>query len=293
MAEHHGSTSFAGSSPEILISRLAAETTHIRVGSGGVMLPHYSPYKVAENFRLLETLYPNRIDLGLGRAPGSDMVTAQALSYGSPIGIEYFANKVADLKAFLSDEPAVTKGLEKVIATPRSEQLPELWMLGSSEQSAMFAAHFSMPYSFAHFIAPDQSLSCVASYQRLCKEGGVPERANLGIFVICADSDEQAQQLARCRDLWRIRFEKGEPGPCPSIEEAADYPFTEAEQARLAERNKHTIAGTPDKVKAHIEALSESHGVEEFVVVTICHNHQHRERSYELLADAFELTPRR
>ena len=271
------------------MSRIAAETRHIRVGSGGVMLPHYSPYKVAENFRLLETLYPGRIDLGIGRAPGSDMVTAQALAYGSPIGIDYFANKVSDLQAFLKGETPVTKGLENVVATPRCDTEPEMWMLGSSEQSAMFAAHFDLPYSFAHFIAPEQSLSCVAQYQELCRQAGVTARTNLGAFVICAETDQRAEALARCRDLWRVRFEKGDPGPCPSVEEAAAYEFSAAEDARLESRRKHTIAGTPDKVKARLIALGEAHHVDEMVIVTICHDYDDRARSYQLLADAFSL----
>ena len=289
LAEHHGSNSFAGSSPELLISRIAAETTHMRIGSGGVMLPHYSPYKVAENFRLLETMYPGRIDLGIGRAPGSDMVTAQALAYGSPIGIEYFANKVVDLQALIQGEAPTTKGLEKVVATPRAETVPELWMLGSSEQSAMYAAHFGLPYSFAHFIAPEHSAACVARYQDLCRQAQIPQRANLGVFVICAETKQRAEQLALCRDLWRLRFEQGDPGPCPSVAEAEAFEFTDAQRERLSVRNKHTIAGTPDEVKQHLETLAELHQVNEFVVVTICHEFEDRLRSYQLLSEAFSL----
>lgn len=289
VAEHHGSNSFAGSSPELLISRIAAETSRMRVGSGGVMLPHYSPYKVAENFRLLETMYPGRIDLGIGRAPGSDMATAQALAYGSPVGIEYFANKVIDLQALIKGEAPTTKGLESVVATPRAETVPEMWLLGSSEQSAMYAAHFGLPYSFAHFIAPDQSQACVARYQELCQQAQIPARANLGVFVICAETQAKAQQLALCRDLWRLRFEKGDPGPCPSIAEAEAFEFTEAERARLDQRNKHTIAGTPDEVRARLENLAADHGVDELVVVTICHDFADRARSYELLAEVMQL----
>jgi luciferase family oxidoreductase group 1 len=253
------------------------------------MLPHYSPYKVAENFRLLETMYPGRIDLGIGRAPGSDMVTAQALAYGSPVGIEYFANKVIDLQALVKGEAPTTKGLESVVATPRADTVPEMWLLGSSEQSAMYAAHFGLPYSFAHFIAPDQSQACVARYQELCRQAQIPARANLGVFVICAETQAKAQQLALCRDLWRLRFEKGDPGPCPSIAEAEAFEFTEAERARLAQRNKHTIAGTPDEVRVRLENLAADHGVDELVVVTICHEYADRARSYELLAEALQL----
>jgi luciferase family oxidoreductase group 1 len=289
LAEHHGSNSFAGCSPEILISRIAAETKTIRVGSGGIMLPHYSPYKVAENFKLLETMYPNRIDLGIGRAPGSDQVTAQALAYGSQIGIEYFANKVADLKAFLAGEPALTKGLERVQATPRTSTMPEMWMLGSSPQSAIYAAHFGMAYSFAHFIAPDQSKACIDQYVRNCTEANVTPRPNLGVFALCADTQARADQLAACRDLWRLRFEKGDPGPCPSIEEAMNYAYTDSEKARITAKSKNLIAGTPDKVKHQLEALAADHGVKELVIVTICHDYEDRARSYELIANAFEL----
>ena len=288
VAEHHGSNSFAGSSPEILISRIAAMTQKIRVGSGGVMLPHYSPYKVAENFNLLETMYPGRIDLGIGRAPGSDMTTSQALAYGSTIGIEYFPNKVADLMAFIAGEPAVTQGLERVEAKPRISSKAEMWMLGSSEQSALYAAKFKLPYSFAHFIAPDQSQHCVSLYHESCKQVGFEPRANLGVFVLCSDTEKRANELKLCRDLWRLRFEKGDPGPCPSIEEAKYHGFTDAEKSRLAQRK--SIAGTPAKVKKELEAIAESHGVDELVIVTICHQFEDRARSYELLAEAFPMT---
>jgi len=253
------------------------------------MLPHYSHYKVAENFKLLETMYPNRIDLGIGRAPGSNQVTAQALAYGSQIGIEYFANKVADLKAFLAGEPAITKGLERVEATPRTTTMPEMWMLGSSPQSAIYAAHFGMAYSFAHFIAPDQSKNCIDQYVRNCTEANVTPRPNLGVFAICADTQARADQLAACRDLWRLRFEKGDPGPCPSIEEAMNYAYTDSEKARIAAKSKNLIAGTPDTVKHQLEALAADHGVKELVIVTICHDYEDRARSYELIADEFEL----
>lgn len=291
VAEHHGSRSFAGSSPEIMITRLAAATTSMRIGAGGVMLPHYSPFKVAENFRVLETLFPGRIDLGIGRAPGSDMVTAQALAYGSPIGIEYFPNKVADLMAFVAGEQPVTQGLERVVATPAPNTVPELWLLGSSEQSAIYAAHFGLPYSFAHFIAPDHSKRCMETYfEHFEPSARHPEpTGNLGVFVLCAESEERAEDLAACRDLWRLRFEKGEPGPCPSIEEARAHIYTEEELARLDSRRRHLIAGTAGTVKAKLEALADEHNVSELVVVTICHSFEDRANSYRLLADAFAL----
>lgn len=254
------------------------------------MLPHYSPFKVAENFRLLETMFPGRIDLGIGRAPGSDMATAQALAYGSPIGVEYFVNKVADLKALLEDKPPVTKGLQNVFAAPRTIGSPEIWMLGSSAQSAYYAAHFGLPYSFAHFIAPDQSLSCVGQYRAACIDSGITPRANLGVFVLCAETTEKVDDLAACRDLWRLRFEKGDPGPCPSIAEAREYQYNDEERRRLNERRKHLIGGTPDMVKKKLINLAREHKVDEMIVVTICHEFEDRADSYRLLAKAFQLS---
>ena len=291
VAEHHSSKSFAGSSPEILITRIAAATHTIRVGSGGVMLPHYSPFKVAENFRMLETMFPDRIDLGVGRAPGSDVLTAQALAYGSKIGIEYFGNKVGDLNALIRNKAPVTAGLESVVATPRAETIPELWLLGSSEQSAVYAAHFGLPYSFAHFISPDQSQHCIDQYYRDFQpnENLSAAQANLGVFVACAETEHKAQELAACRDLWRLRFEQGDPGPYPSIEEALSYRYTDAERARLDERRKHLVTGTPETVKSRLLELAEAHRVNELVVVTICHDFEDRVNSYRLLSEAFDL----
>jgi luciferase family oxidoreductase group 1 len=289
VAEHHASNSFAGCSPEILLTRIATETSRIRVGSGGVMLPHYSPYKVAENFQLLQTMFPGRIDLGIGRAPGSDMLTSQALGYGSPIGIEYFPNKVADLAAFIENRAPQTKGLERVKVMPRPLHSPQLWMLGSSQQSALSAAHFGLPYSFAHFINPSISQEMIKLYMRDYKPSEMypTPRANLGIFVLCAESEEDVENLAICRDLWRLRFETGDPGPCPSIEEAKSYPFTKAQQERLAAQRSHMIYGTPANVKQQLKALAEDNHVNELVIITICHDFNARVRSYELIAEEF------
>lgn len=291
VAEHHGSRSFAGCSPEILIACIAAATSSIRVGSGGVMLPHYSPYKVAENFKILESLYPGRIDLGVGRAPGSDMLAAQALAYGSTIGIEYFHNKLADLKAFLVKGVPMTQGLEKIWVAPDTEHVPELWLLGSSRQSAVFASHLGLPYSFAHFIAPDQSLGCMEHYRKAFQSSNDLDKpqGSLGVFVLCAETEEKVEALAACRDLWRLRFERGDPGPCPSIEEAGSYQYTPAERDKLKDRRRHMIAGTAETVKSQLIDIAEAHGVEELVIVTICHDFNDRVRSYRLVADAFNL----
>ncbi|MEJ2132767.1 MAG: LLM class flavin-dependent oxidoreductase [Gammaproteobacteria bacterium] len=295
LAEHHNTRGFAGASPEIMVTRVAAATQRIRVGSGGVMLMHYSPFKVAENFRVLENLFPGRIDLGVGRAPGSDGITAAALAYGSPVSIEYFPAKVGDLKAFLTDTKPVTEALERVTATPVPESVPELWLLGSSEASAVYAAHFGLPFSFAHFISPAIAVEIFEIFRhRYQPSEQYPEPVgNLGVFVLCADSAEEAEGLARCRDLWRLRRDRGEAERFPTVEEALEYPFSDAEMARIRERREHQIVGTPPDVKMQAEALAERCGVDELVVLSITPDAQSRLRCYELLAGAFALPGRR
>ncbi|MEQ8858983.1 MAG: LLM class flavin-dependent oxidoreductase [Pseudomonadales bacterium] len=288
VAEHHGSKSFAGCAPEILIAHVASATSRIRVGSGGVMLMHYSPYKVAEVFKLLATLHPDRIDLGLGRAPGSDGLTAAALAYGNRVGIEYFPAKVADLVAFLHDRTPVTEALARVVATPSVTTPPQLWMLGSSEEGARIAAHFGLPFSYAHFINPDHVERACAVYRDSFRptEFHPEPQINLGVFVLCADSTEEAEGLAACRDLWRLRVERGEFGPFPSVAEAMAHPFSAAERARIDGRRQHQILGTREPVAARLRELAAGVGAEELSVVSITHDFRQRARCYELLADA-------
>lgn len=294
LAEHHGTAGFAGSSPEIMVTRVAAATKHIRVGSGGVMLSHYSPLKVAENFKLLENLYPGRIDLGIGRAPGSDGITAAALAYGSEVGIEYFPTKIADMMAFLADRPPATKPFKDVRATPAVAEPPDVWLLGSSDQSAAYAAHFGLSYSFAHFIAP-QVISPVLKYYRDKFEASdslAAPRANAAVFVICADTQEEADYLAASRDLWRLRLNKGQHLPYAHPDEALAYDYS-AQDLQVIEANKaNRFAGTPDSLRQQLTAFADENGLEELLVLTITYNFETRLRSYEMLADAFALTAR-
>ena len=211
LAEHHGSSSFAGCSPEILIPSLASETESIRIGSGGVMLMHYSPYKVAENFRLLESLFPNRIDLGLGRAPGSDAYQAGALAYGSKTtGPEFFPTKMNDLKSFLEGSVSSTKSFESVNVTPGLGELPEVWLLVSSRQGAEYAAHFGLPMALAYFIDP----SCIdlADVYRDNFQSSIfadKPKISVGVFSICADTDKEAEELSLSAAAWRLNSQKG------------------------------------------------------------------------------------
>lgn len=291
VAEHHGSSSFAGCAPELLLARIGAETSRIRIGSGGVMLTHYSPYKVAENFLLLQTFYPDRVDLGLGRAPGSDGITAQALAYGSPIGVDYFRTKLMDLTAFLKGAPPETASFSRVKATPRVTSIPELWLLGSSEQSALYAAELGMRYSVAHFLNPVESVQLVNLYREHFQPSAeTPEPCvNIGVFVLCAETEEAAQDLGLTRDIWRLGLERGEPGPIPSVAEARAYPLTVGETELVQRRRQHAICGTPEQVRDILSALASKHAADELVVISNCHDFAARKRSYALLAQTFGL----
>ena len=294
LAEHHGSDGVAGSAPEILVTRVAAATSHMRVGSGGVMLSHYSPLKVAETFRLLETMYPGRIDLGLGRAPGSDQLTAGALAYGSPIGVEYFPNKIADLSAFLTGAEAATEAFAKVRATPVTSTVPEVWLLGSSGESASLAAHYGLAFSFAHFITPAGGEQVIAGYREHFKPSALYAEPDttLCVFVICAETGEEAERQVRSRDLWRLRLDAGRLDPYPSVAEAEAYDYTDAERARVQGNRARSIFGTPTEVKARLEAIARDYGVDELMILTITHDPAVRLRSYELLAEVFGLAGR-
>ncbi|HWA03998.1 MAG TPA: LLM class flavin-dependent oxidoreductase [Rhizomicrobium sp.] len=302
LAEHHNSNSFAGSCPEILIGKVASEAPSIRVGSGGVMLTHYSPLKVAEQFRMLDVLYPGRIDLGIGRAPGSDQMTARALQAG-PEGwsIDAFPSQVHLLRQFLDDASGRSPLPENhpyrgIHAMPRGggSAGPELWMLGSGIHSAVYAAEFGLPFSHAYFISPEGSEDAVAAYrERFKPSAACPRpRVSLGVAALAAASEEEARDLARSRNLWVVRLLTGRPIPFPPPGEARDYPFGDEERALLRSVERRSIVGTARTVRDGLMRLAERHGAEELVVVTITYDYASRLKSYELLAEAFALTPR-
>jgi luciferase family oxidoreductase group 1 len=248
---------------------------------------------VAEHFRMLETLFPGRIDLGIGRAPGSDGKTAMALRHGpGSLPIEYFPRQIADLQGFMKNQLAADHPFQGIEAMPTGPSLPDLWLLGSSDQSAAYAAHFGCRFSFAHFINPhggEQVMAAYRDYFEPSAELAQPE-GSIAVFAICADSDEQAQWLRKSRDLWLLRLRKNQLGPIPTPEEADTYPYSEQDRLMLEMNQERSITGGPVMVKAQIDALAERYGVDEVVVVTICHDFQARLRSYELLAQAYALS---
>ena len=287
LAEHHGSSSFAGCSPEILIPSLASETESIRIGSGGVMLMHYSPYKVAENFRLLESLFPNRIDLGLGRAPGSDAYQAGALAYGSKTtGPEFFPTKMNDLKSFLEGSVSSTKSFESVNVTPGLGELPEVWLLVSSRQGAEYAAHFGLPMALAYFIDP----SCI-ELADIYRDNFQPSifadkpKISVGVFSICADTDKEAEELSLSAAAWRLNSQKGIFGTFPTLEEAKD-----SINGDLARTNDNrTFVGTAQTIREKLQPILNKVEPEELKIITICEPFSARVRSYDLIKQSFAL----
>jgi luciferase family oxidoreductase group 1 len=294
LAEHHSTPALAGSAPEIMIARVAAETSHIRVGSGGVMLSHYASLKVAEQFRMLETLYPGRIDLGIGRAPGSDQLTAVALQHGpGALGIEHFPNQVADVIAYFEKTMPADHPFSRIHLMPAGETNPEIWLLGSSDQSAIFAAYFGCLFSFAQFITDESGPQIMRIYRDRFQPSArlAAPQGSIGVFVLCAETEKRAHYLAASRDLSRLRQRRGLLAPFPPPEEALAYPYSEAE-TREVEYNRHRqIVGTPDQVKGRLTELAEAYAVDEIVVLTICHDFAARKHSYALLAEAFGLAP--
>jgi luciferase family oxidoreductase group 1 len=294
LAEHHSTAALAGSAPEVLIGQVAARTSRIRVGSGGVMLQHYSPLKVAESFRVLETLFPGRIDLGLGRAPGSDQLAARALAGpggGSP---EFFPQQVSDLLAWLGGEPPPEHPFAKVRAMPTGDTMPEVWLLGSSDQSAALAAHFGTAFSFAHFINADGGAGITRAYVREFKPSALlaAPMASAAVFVVCAETEAEAERLASSRDLFIARLYTGRGGRYPTAAEALAHPYTAWEQQIVEHARRRRVAGTPAQCRERLEALAQEYGVDEIVVVTITETAASRLRSYELLAEVFGLERR-
>jgi luciferase family oxidoreductase group 1 len=294
-AEHHNTESLASVSPEILVTAAAARTRSIRVGAGGVLLPHYSPLKVAENFRLLEALYPGRIDLGLGRAAGTDPVTEAALQYRpGAMGDEHFGQKVVDLLGFLDGALDADHPFSGTRAMPANGTTgPQVWVLGSSSNGAAAAAYLGLPFAFAHFITSDFGPQIVRSYRK----GFTPSpRASeplvtVAVSVVCADTDAEAERLALPAAVWRLQPEGPARGPLLPPDQAAAVGLTTLQQERVRQHRAGMVVGGRRRVHAELADLAATFGVDEVVVVTICHDPADRLRSYQLLADAFELGP--
>jgi luciferase family oxidoreductase group 1 len=288
VAEHHGTPTLACASPEVLIGPIAAGTERIRVGSGGVMLPHYSPLSVAERFSILSGLYSGRIDLGIGRAPGTDQLTMLALQRDrrQPAPND-FPEQLTELLAYLEDRMPEDHPFARLSASlPGVPERPEVWLLGSSPQSGIWASELGVPYSFADFINP-KGAEIAAEYRRLFQETGRSEGplVGVGVIAICADTDEEAERLAASGRMSFSLLRQGRLIPVPPVEKALRYLDTREKSAST----RRAIIGSPETVREGLEAVAAEYGAEEVTVLTITHEHEARRRSYELIAEAFDL----
>ncbi|MFI4902427.1 MAG: LLM class flavin-dependent oxidoreductase [Burkholderiales bacterium] len=293
VSEHHNSGSIVGTAPEVLMAGIAATTRRIRVGSAGVMLPHYSSLKVAEQFRVLEAIAPGRIDLGVGRAPGSDRKTAYALNPQDDMAAEAFPRQVLDLAAWVTGTSlGDNHPFGDIVAHPRGPTSPELWILGSSTYGAQLAAHFGLPYAYAYFFSDgkgvEEALDVYRQRYRPSARYPMPQ-ATICIWALAADTDAEARHLLRTREHWRVGFEKGVREPLVAPEEAAAHAFSDDDQARIDARRRRPGVGTPDAVSTRLRAEAQRLGLDELVIVTWTFDAAARARSYTLLAQAFGL----
>jgi luciferase family oxidoreductase group 1 len=295
VAEHHGGPMLAGPSPEVLIGPIAAATEAIRVGSGGVMLPHYSPLKVAESFTILAALYPGRIDLGLGRAPGTDPLTTFALQRDRrQAAPDDFPQQLVELLAYFDDALPDDHPFRHLARTlPGRPELPVPWLLGSSQQSAIWAAQLGLPYAFADFINPNGAEIASLYRERFAtvRDLRAPSTA-VATWVLCAPTDEEARELASSSRMTFTLLRRGQLIPVPPPEKALAFLASEGKTPGDDAPGRRAIIGSPEHVRPRLEKLATDYGADEVIVVTITHQHAARRRSYELLAAAMELAPR-
>lgn len=291
LAEHHAIAALADPCPEILLTRVAAATQRIRVGTGGVLLPYYSPLKVAEVFRMLEALFPGRIDLGIGRAPGGDQITAQAVSRGHYTFAEDFPQQVRDLVGFLDATLPPDHPFARVKAMPAGDTAPEIWLLGSSDYSGGLAALLGLRFAFAHFITAQGGDAVMQTYKSAFMPSAREDapHALLCVFAICADTGAEAERLAASIDLRRLHMALGVDAPVPTYAEAAARKYDERETAYIRSQRARVVLGDPPTVRARLLALAERYAADELMIITITGDYPSRLRSYELIADAFGL----
>src|SRR5437764_15217583 len=289
LAEHHALAALADPCPEILVTRVASATSRIRVGTGGVLLPYYSPLKIAEQCRMLDALFPGRIDLGIGRAPGGDPRTALALADGEYQGAEHMPQQLQDLIGFLDRTLPAGHPYVKVKAQPAGDTSPEIWLLGSSDYSGALAAQLGLRFAFAHFISAFGGEAVARAYrdQYQASEREPQPRSLVCAFVICAKTRSEAERLAASIDLRRLHMAKGIDAPVPTLEEARAYRISPQERAYIGQQRSRLVHGDPGEVREKLLALKEKFEADELMVITITGDYESRRESYRLVAEAF------
>ncbi|TSD64176.1 LLM class flavin-dependent oxidoreductase [Inquilinus sp. KBS0705] len=289
VSEHHNTGSLAGSTPEVLIAHLAGQTKNMRIGSGGVMMPNHSTLKVAENFRMLEALFPGRIDLGMGRAPGTDRLTASILNPSNGFKEQDFIEQLVELQHYFRDTAEPGTIMEKIRAIPQVQTVPAMWLLSSSGQSGLFAAHFGMGFSYAHFINPIGGPQNVKMYrERFQPSLDLPQpQVNVALFVFCSEDEEKIAHHQAVMDHRFIQFEKGGGLSPLAYDDVKGATYTLAEQERIRYNRQRVVTGTPDKIKDTLTQLAHDYDTDEIVAVIISEDFDDRLTSYKLLAEKF------
>jgi len=291
LAEHHAIAALADPCPEVLLARLGAETNRIRIGTGGVLLPYYSAFKVAEVFRMLEALYPGRVDLGIGRAPGGDQRTAHAVAGGQFPSADDFPQRVWELVGHLDGTLPDDHPHKRVRVQPGGDTAPQVWLLGSSDYSGLLAAQLGLRFAFAHFINAKGGDAVTRAYRERFQPSA-RERAPAAIvcvFAICAATDAEAERLAASIDLRRLHMALNMDTPVPTLEEAERHAYTEEERRYVMGQRDRAVIGGPEKCRRELTALAERYTADEVMLLTITGDYATRLRSYELLAAAFAL----
>ena len=291
LAEHHGLLGLADPCPEILLTRIASITQKIRVGTGGIMLPYYSPFKIAEQFRMLCALFPHRIDLGVGRAPGGDRLTAQAMSGGSYNSADDFPQQVFDMVSYLDGALPANHPFARVTVQPKIDHAPEVWILGSSDFGGALAAHLGLRFTFAHFINAHGGEQVARAYREQFRPSQREDKAYsmVAVFVICAETAAEAEATASSIDLRRLQMDLGLNTPIPTREEALSRSYNDDEKARMQWHRARSVIGTPDKVCARLREIQQHFAADELMIITVTGDYESRLRSYQLLAEAWPL----
>ncbi|WP_026695234.1 LLM class flavin-dependent oxidoreductase [Peribacillus kribbensis] len=290
VAEHHNTNGIAGTAPEILIAHIASLTEKIRVGSGGVLLPQYSPYKIAEDFKVLEALFPGRMDLGIGRSPGGGADTRLALTDGIRRSLNEFPRQVRDLQGFLTESLPEDHMFKGVTAYPSVDSLPEIWMLGITQRGARLAAENGTAFTYGHFITPVNGKRALDYYYEYFQPSSLQRhpKANICIFVVCAPTQEEAEELALSQDMWLLDVEQARDTRIHSVAEAKSRSLSSAQRARVQENRKRAVIGTPEKVREELKLLSEIYRTDEFMIITNIHDTEAKSRSYSLISQVMQ-----
>jgi luciferase family oxidoreductase group 1 len=288
VAEHHNTIGLASTSPEILMTRIASVTNRVRIGSGGILLPQYSPYKIAENAKTMEAFFPGRIDIGVGRSPGGSPITRKALMDHLYKNLDEFPRQLADLQGFLHNSLPRDHEFRLVKAGPRIEKVPPLWVLGLSERGARNAAELGLGFVFGHFINPENGIAAMCTYREHFSPSETMENPQsfVCIFVVCAETEGEAEALALSQDKWLLNVGKGAGTVVQSPDQVWKKPFNKDELKTIRHNRKRAIVGTPDTVRQKLLQLQDEYQTDEFMIITNIHDFKAKKKSYELVAEA-------